>query len=96
MAFFCFTISFPSAAATIGFDATAYTSTETDSTVSRSVTVSAQGSTILARGVVVTMQTVDGTATGGALTYTDIVDVSFMFYRFSLQLHLTTQLCPWT
>ena len=53
-----------SAVVTIGFDATAYTFTETDSTVSRSVSVSVQGSTTLARDVVVTVQTVDGTATG--------------------------------
>ena len=52
---------------TIGFDATAYTFTETDSTVSRSVTVSVQGSNTLARDVVVTVQTMDGTATGGGL-----------------------------
>ena len=55
---------------TIGFDATAYTFTETDSTVSRSVTVSVQSSTTLARDVVVTVQTMDGTATGGGLIYT--------------------------
>ena len=73
---------------TIGFDATPYTFTETDSTVSRSVSVSVQGSTTLARDVVVTVQTMDGTATGGGLiyiyscVYTDIVHVSFMFYHF--------------
>ena len=44
---------------TIGFDATAYTFTETDSTVSRSVSVSVQSGS-LARDVVVTVQTVDG------------------------------------
>ena len=55
---------------TIGFDATAYTFTETDSTVSRSVSVSVQGSTTLARDVVVTVQTMDGTATGGGLIHT--------------------------
>ena len=52
--------------ATIGFDATAYTFTETDSTVSRSVSVSVQSGS-LARDVVVTIQTMDGTATGGTL-----------------------------
>ena len=55
---------------TIGFDATAYTFTETDSTVSRSVSVSVQGSSTLARDVVVTVQTMDGTATGGGLIHT--------------------------
>ena len=74
---------FLSSVVTIGFDATAYTSTETDSTVSRSVSVSVQ-SGFPARDVVVTVQTVDGTATGrgpGDLShhihhmFTDIVDV---------------------
>jgi len=51
---------------TIGFDATAYTFTETDDTVSRSVSVSVQSGS-LARDVVVTVQTVDGTATGETL-----------------------------
>ena len=64
-----FTISLPSAVVTIGFDATPYTFIETDSTVSRSVSVSVQGSTTLARGVVVTVQTVDGSATGEALIH---------------------------
>ena len=77
---------------TIGFDATSYTFNETDSTVSRSVSVSVQSGS-LARDVVVTVQTVDGTATGrGPFTYTNIVHVLFMFYHFSLQLHLTTHL----
>ena len=61
-------ISLHSAAVTIGFDATAYTFTETDSTVSRSVTVSVQSGS-LARDVVVTVQTMDGTATGGSLIH---------------------------
>ena len=73
-----------SSVVTIGFDATAYTITEPDSSVSRSVSVSVQGSTTLARDVVVTVQTMDGTATGrgpGDLShhihhmFTDIVDV---------------------
>ena len=51
---------------TIGFDAAAYTFTETDSTVSRPVSVSVQSGS-LARDVVVTVQTMDGTATGGTL-----------------------------
>ena len=51
---------------TIGFNTTAYTFTETDSTVSRSVSVSVQSGS-LARDVVVTVQTVDGSATGGPL-----------------------------
>ena len=58
-----------SSVVTIGFNATAYTFTETDSTVSRSVSVSVQGSNTLARDVVVTVQTVDGTATGEALLH---------------------------
>ena len=53
-----------SSVVTIGFDVTAYTIPETDSTVSRSVSVSVQGSTTLARDVVVTVQTMDATATG--------------------------------
>ena len=53
---------------TIGFDAATYT-TETDSTVSRPVSVSVQSGS-LARNVVVTVQTVDGSATGGALFHT--------------------------
>ena len=54
---------------TIGFDATAYTFTETDSTVSRPVSVSVRSGS-LARDVVVTVQTVDDTAAGGALFHT--------------------------
>ena len=53
-----------SSVVTIGFDVTAYTFTETDSTVSRSVSVSVQGRNTLARDVVVTVQTMDATATG--------------------------------
>ena len=56
-----------SSVVTIGFDATAYTFTETDSTVSSSVSVSVQGSNTLARDVVLTVWTMDGTATGEAL-----------------------------
>ena len=85
-----------SSAVTIGFDATSYTITE--STNSVSVSVSVQGSTTLDRDVIVTVETMDGTATGGAVSHilANIVHVSFMFYHSSLQLHLTTQLCPWT
>ena len=57
---------------TIGFDTTANTFTETDSTVSRSVSVSVQSGS-LARDVVVTVQTVDGSATGGTLIDTQTV-----------------------
>ena len=53
---------------TIGFDAAAYNVTETD--ISVSVGVSVQGSTTLARDVVVTVQTMDGTATGETLVRT--------------------------
>ena len=79
-----------SSAVTIGFDVTAYTITESDSSVS--VTVSVQGSTTLDRDVVVTVETMDSTATGGALSHTQILymHVSFMCYHFTLQLHLTT------
>ena len=52
-----------SSVVTIGFNATAYTFTETDSTVSRSVSVSVQSGS-LARDVVVTVQTMDDSATG--------------------------------
>ena len=82
-----------SSVVTIGFDATAYTFTETDSTVS--VTVSVQGSTTLARDVVLTVWTMDATATGrgpGNLShhihhmFTDIVHVrmSCCFTHFSI------------
>ena len=57
-----------SSVVTIGFDATSYTITE--STTSVSVSVSVQGSTTLARDVVLTVETMDGTATGGALWHT--------------------------
>ena len=61
---------FPSSSVvTIGFDAATYTFTETDSTVSRSVSVSVQSGS-LTRDVVVTVQTVDGTAAGETLMYT--------------------------
>ena len=67
-----------SSVVTIGFDAATYTISETDSTVSRSVSVSVQSGS-LARDVVVTVETVDDTATGGlSFTHRD-VDVSFKF-----------------
>ena len=56
-----------SSAVTIGFDATSYTITESANSVS--VSVSMQSGS-LARDVIVTVQTVDGTATGGALSHT--------------------------
>ena len=80
-----------SSVVTVGFDATSYTITESATSVS--VSVSVQGGS-LERDVIVTVESMDGTATGGALS--NIVHVSFMFYHFSPQLHLTTQLCPWT
>ena len=49
---------------TIGFDAAAYRVTETDSIISRPVSVSVQSGS-LAKDVVVTVQTMDGSATGG-------------------------------
>ena len=58
-----------SSVVTIGFDATAYTFTETDSTVSRSVGVSVRSGS-LDRDVVLTVETMDDTATGGALSHT--------------------------
>ena len=61
--FHCFSLS---SVEIIGFDATAYLFIETNSTVSRSVSVSVQSGS-LARDVVVTVQTVDGSATGGTL-----------------------------
>ena len=48
----------------IGFDAANYTFTETDGTASRPVSVSVQHGS-LDRDVVVTIQTLDNTATGG-------------------------------
>ena len=78
---------------TIGFDAATYTFIETDSTVSRSVSVSVQSGS-LARNVVVTVQTVDDTATGEALFHTQRRRCFIHVYHFSLQLHLTTRLCP--
>ena len=56
---------------TIGFDAATYTFNETDSTVSRSVSVSVQSGS-LARDVVVTVQTVDGTATGETVIHVHV------------------------
>ena len=53
-----------SSVVTIGFDSATYTFNETDSTVSSSVSVSVQSGS-LARNVVVTVRTVDGSATGG-------------------------------
>ena len=49
---------------TIGYDAAAYRVTETDRTISRPVSVSVQSGS-LSRNVVVTVQTMDGSATGG-------------------------------
>ena len=49
---------------TIGFNAAAYRVTETDSIISRPVSVSVQSGS-LARDVVVTVQTMNGSATGG-------------------------------
>ena len=57
-------------AVTIGFDAATYTFTETDSTDSRPVSVSVQSGS-LARDVVVTVQTVDGTAIGETIIHTE-------------------------
>ena len=48
----------------IGYDAAAYRVTETDRTISRPVSVSVQSGS-LSRNVVVTVQTMDGSATGG-------------------------------
>ena len=80
-----------SSAVTIGFDAVAYTFNETDSTVSRSVSVSVQGSNTLARDVIVTVETMDDTATGEALSHTQTLYMCHSHF-LSLQLHLTTQL----
>ena len=68
-----------SSVVTIGFDAATYTFTETDGTVSRPVSVSVQSGS-LARDVVVTVQTVDGSATGEAFLHTEthFVDVLLM------------------
>ena len=81
-----------SLAVTIGFDVASYTITESANSVSVSVSVQS-GS--LARDVVVTVQTVDGTATGGALIHTPWIHNVNFFIIFSLQLHLTTCLRPW-
>ena len=56
----------PSSVIIIGFDTTSYTITESANSVS--VSVSVQGGS-LARDVVVTVETMDGTATGGALSH---------------------------
>ena len=73
-----------SSVVTIGFDATNCTFTETITTVSRPVSLSVQ-SGFLDRDVVVTVQTMDGTATGGTACYTQTLqlDVLFMFIIFS-------------
>ena len=61
-----------SSVVTIGFDATSYTITESTSSVSVSVSMQ-DGS--LARDVVVTVETMDGTATGGTLSH---IQTSYM------------------
>ena len=61
----------------IGFDSATFTFTETDSTVSRPVSVSVQSGS-LARDVVVTVQTVDATATGEGCIYLHYVHVCYM------------------
>ena len=53
----------------IGFDAAAYRVTETDRTISKPVSVSVQSGS-LTRDVVVTIQTMDGSATGGNVYHT--------------------------
>ena len=50
---------------TIGFDAAAYRVSETDNNISRPVSVSVQSGS-LARNVIVTVQTMDDSATGGS------------------------------
>ena len=82
-----------SSVVTVGFDATSYTITEIATSVS--VSVSVQSGTTLARDVVLTVETMDGTATGGALSHTQTLYTCHSHF-ISLQLHLTTQLCPWT
>ena len=54
---------------TIGFDAAAYMVTETDSTISKPVSVSVQSGS-LTRDVVVTVQTMDGSARGRTVCHT--------------------------
>jgi len=54
---------------TIGFDAAGYMVTETASTISRPVSVSVQSGS-LARDVVVTIRTMDGSARGGTVCHT--------------------------
>ena len=78
-----------SSVVTIGFDVASYTITESATSVSVSVSVQS-GS--LARDVVLTVETMDGTATGEPLSHAQIlyIHVSFMCYHFTLQLHLTT------
>ena len=58
-----------SSAVTIGFVAATYTFTETDASVSRPISVSVQSGS-LARNVVVTVQTMDDSATGGTVCHT--------------------------
>ena len=53
----------------IGFDAAAYTVAETDGTISRPVSVSVRSGS-LTRDVVVTLQTMDGSATGRTFCHT--------------------------
>ena len=54
---------------TIGFDAAAGTVTETDGTILRPVSVSVRSGS-LTRDVVVTVQTMDGSATGRTVCHT--------------------------
>ena len=53
----------------IGFDAAAYTVAETDDTISRPVSVSVRSGS-LTRDVVVTVQTMDGSAIGRTVCHT--------------------------
>ena len=70
-----------SSVVTIEFDAANYTFTETITTASRPVSVSVQ-SGFLDRDVVVTVQTMDGTARGGALFHKQKYESRCVKYMF--------------
>jgi len=70
----------------IGFDPATYSVPEGAGSVS--VTVAAQGS--LARDVVVTLSTMDGTAVGGCMHASDS-SIPLLHHCFSLQLQVTTR-----
>ena len=78
--FVMFAVHFSSfSVVTIEFDAANCTFTETNTTVSRPVSLSVQIG-FLDRDVVVTVQTMDGTATGGTVCHTHFMVLNFVLH----------------